>query len=152
MVAEVMETQDEPRSRRPRAKQGNERLGRLVNRYRIGAGLTQKELAEAAGTSRSEIGSIEQGDVKQVPLQLLQRIQRVLGIPEDEMQGTVGFGVIFAAVSEEQEMFAAEVDAMADRIAALLPWLARGSVRRQRQSGDDPLKPILDEANGPLRS
>jgi DNA-binding XRE family transcriptional regulator len=51
----------------------NFKLGALLQEARLSAGLTQEELAEKVGTTRSYISKLE-NDIKEVRLSTLQRI------------------------------------------------------------------------------
>ena len=51
----------------------NFKLGALLQEARLGAGLTQEELAEKVGTTKSYISKLE-NDIKEVRLSTLQKI------------------------------------------------------------------------------
>lgn len=52
------------------------KLGALLQEARLGAGLTQEELAERVGTTRSYISKLE-NDIKEVRLSNLQKIVEI---------------------------------------------------------------------------
>ena len=57
--------------------------GRLLQRYRVLAGLTQEELAERAGYSGNYIGKLEQ-DQRELPAAAADRLAEVLGLADQE--------------------------------------------------------------------
>ena len=56
------------------------KVGAKVSHYRNEAGLSQKELADMIGVPQSTIARIEVGRQKQVRLEYLERIARVLNV------------------------------------------------------------------------
>jgi transcriptional regulator with XRE-family HTH domain len=55
-------------------------LGRELRRARIGSGLSQGSLEEATGISKSEVGRIERGRARSVPVRVLIRQATALGL------------------------------------------------------------------------
>ncbi len=60
------------------------RLGKRIQRHRIGVGFTQEALAYRIGISRAYMGYIEQG--RNAPsLEVLQKIAKTLSIPLSQL-------------------------------------------------------------------
>src|ERR1700746_1121110 len=57
--------------------------GKLLQRYRVLAGLTQEELAERAGYSANYIGKLEQ-DQRELPAAAAGRLAEVLGLADHD--------------------------------------------------------------------
>jgi len=62
-----------PKREKLEAGYQNFKLGALLQEARLGAGLTQEELAEKVGTTKSYISKLE-NDIKEVRLSTLQKI------------------------------------------------------------------------------
>jgi DNA-binding XRE family transcriptional regulator len=62
-----------PKRKKLEAGYQNFKLGALLQEARLGVGLTQEELAERVGTTRSYISKLE-NDIKEVRLSNLQKI------------------------------------------------------------------------------
>ncbi|MEO7117751.1 MAG: helix-turn-helix transcriptional regulator, partial [Candidatus Limnocylindrales bacterium] len=56
------------------------RLGKELRLARMGAGLSQADVAKAAAAARSSVGRIEQGIVRGVPLHALMRLFAAVGL------------------------------------------------------------------------
>lgn len=70
-----------------RADLGNRRgrqlvvqLGEELREARIGAGLSQRQVAEAAGVSHAQVGRVERGETLTVSLALVSRLLAVVGL------------------------------------------------------------------------
>ncbi len=70
-----------------RADLGNRRgrqlvvqLGEELREARIGAGLSQRQVAEAAGVSHAQVGRVERGEILAVSLVLVARLLAVVGL------------------------------------------------------------------------
>ena len=63
------------------------RLGRRLRQLRIRAGLTQHELAERSGVSRTVIASIETGQRSGITLDNALRLANVLGVSVETLSG-----------------------------------------------------------------
>ena len=70
-----------------RADLGNRRgrqlvvqLGEELREARIGAGLSQRQVAEAAGVSHAQVGRVERGEILTVSLVLVARLLAVVGL------------------------------------------------------------------------
>ena len=61
-------------------------IGLYINKKRKAAGLTQQELAEKTGCSRSEISNIETGE-SEIPRYNLGTFAKVLGVDPSELMG-----------------------------------------------------------------
>lgn len=97
----------------PRAARGLQVVfGRRVRAFRKNAGLSQRDVAEAAGIDLKYFGGIERGR-KNVTLATVQRIARVLGVEAHELLAP-GDSVARAEVPD------------ADRFAALIERLDVG--------------------------
>jgi DNA-binding XRE family transcriptional regulator len=66
-------TNGTPKREKLEAGYQNFKLGALLQEARLGAGLTQEELAEKVGTTKSYISKLE-NDIKEVRLSTLQKI------------------------------------------------------------------------------
>lgn len=62
-----------------RITKANEKLGKIIQKYRKSRGYTQEELAEVINISWTHMGHIEQGR-KTASLELLQKIAKALKI------------------------------------------------------------------------
>jgi transcriptional regulator with XRE-family HTH domain len=63
------------------------RLGRRLRQFRLRAGLTQHELAELSGVSRTLIASIETGQRSGITLDNALRLANVLGVSVETLAG-----------------------------------------------------------------
>jgi transcriptional regulator with XRE-family HTH domain len=63
------------------------RLGRRLRQFRLRAGLTQHELAERSGVSRTVIASIETGQRSGITLDNALRLADVLGVSVETLSG-----------------------------------------------------------------
>jgi transcriptional regulator with XRE-family HTH domain len=63
------------------------RLGRRLRQFRLRAGLTQVELAERSGVSRTLIASIETGQRSGITLDNALRLADVLGVSVEILSG-----------------------------------------------------------------
>jgi len=68
-----------------------DKLGRVIYRERDKANLTQRELAEKAGTSHATIWHLECGDFKHPDPDKLQRIARALNLEVADLFVLVGY-------------------------------------------------------------
>ncbi len=66
-------TKETPKREKLEAGYQNFKLGAMLQEARLGAGLTQEELAEKVGTTKSYISKLE-NDIKEVRLSTLQKI------------------------------------------------------------------------------
>jgi DNA-binding XRE family transcriptional regulator len=66
-------TKGTPKREKLEAGYQNFKLGAMLKEARLGAGLTQEELAEKVGTTKSYISKLE-NDIKEVRLSTLQKI------------------------------------------------------------------------------
>jgi transcriptional regulator with XRE-family HTH domain len=68
-----------------------EKIGQILRSYRKEAGLTQKEVADACGRSRTTIAHLEYGRLKDIPISFLLSYLRAVG---------VSFGSFFSQLDE----------------------------------------------------
>ncbi len=68
-----------------------ERLAQLVRARREAMHLTQEQLAERVGVSRSEISEIEAGRVRHPRTPVFTRLGRTLGLPASALLAAVGY-------------------------------------------------------------
>ena len=62
-------------------------MGTLIKRYREGQGLTQRELAAAAGTSIGALRDLEQGRTRSPRWAMLEELAAVLGLAQAQHGG-----------------------------------------------------------------
>lgn len=101
-------------------------LGQLVRARRSALHLTQQQLAQRVGVSRSEISEIEAGRVRHPRAGIFARLGRVLGLPATVLLAAVGY-----AASEAAGIPPIEIEE-ADELLVLGSLLAQMSAPERR--------------------
>lgn len=61
-----------------------QQFGKSVRKHRVAAGLTQEELADAAGLDRSYVGSVERGE-RNLSIENVCRLAFAIGVTPGEL-------------------------------------------------------------------
>lgn len=91
-------------------------LGRLVREQRAKLHLTQSELAQKVGVSRSAISELEAGRIEQPRAAVFARLGSVLGLPAAALLAAAGYPtseVILGFEADELALLAASLAALA---------------------------------------